>query len=507
MKKNQPFFCNAYKMMFVFLGLFIVLLVSISVTLIEITHLNDNIVDIKERLSFLGTLQWVLLIIGILLACFATFSWLKRKSHVNNLIQELRAALNAISKSQAIIEFNMDGTIITANDKFLNAVGYSLDEIAGEHHNIFVDKAFKESEEYKAFWKKLNRGEYEQAEYKRLRKGGKEVWLQSSYNPILDDKGQPIKVIKIATDITKEKMQTFKLAQLMDKLQKIGLQVLANSNDISVGINQLEATATSQAASASQQAASVTEISATIEEIKATTQQTLIKAKQLGESASKTTKEGEKGRESIENMAKSMNTLQDKMQHVTATILSLNDKTQQISEITEVVADIAKQSKMLALNASIEAAKAGESGKGFAVVAGEVKELAGKSQLSTERVQKILQDIRQTAERAVMVAEEGTKSVNENIRQVEQTGDIINSLANVIEESSMASMQIVSAVREESIGIEQVDISIKEIDKVTSLFSSATEQTQQAILSLSHIAVSLRKTASAYKTEDAEIKD
>ena len=209
--------------------------------------------------------------------------------------------------------------------------------------------------------------------------------------------------------------------------------------------------------------------------------------------------ESEKGRSAIELMDELMKILKDKIEQISATILSLNDKTQQISEITEAVADIAKQSKMLALNASIEAAKAGETGKGFAVVAGEVKELAEKSQLSTERVQKILQDIRQTAERAVMATEDGTKSVEENIRQVKITGSIIESLGNVIEESSMASLQIVSAVREESIAIDQVDQTIKGINKITNLFSSATEQTKQAIFDLGKVAQSLKTTSNAYK--------
>ena len=99
----------------------------------------------------------------------------------------------------------MDGTIITANDNFLSVLGYTLDEVKGQHHSMFVDAAFKASAEYKEFWAKLNRGEYEAKEYKRLGKGGKEVWIQASYNPILDLNGKPFKVVKYATDITPEK--------------------------------------------------------------------------------------------------------------------------------------------------------------------------------------------------------------------------------------------------------------------------------------------------------------
>jgi methyl-accepting chemotaxis protein len=125
--------------------------------------------------------------------------------------QKLRNAdymgqIAAISKSQAVIEFKMDGTVLSANDNFLKALGYTLDEIKGRHHSMFVDEAFRQSYEYKEFWAALNRGEYQAAEYKRIGKGGKEVWIQASYNPIMDLNGKPFKVVKYATDITPQKL-------------------------------------------------------------------------------------------------------------------------------------------------------------------------------------------------------------------------------------------------------------------------------------------------------------
>ena len=111
----------------------------------------------------------------------------------------------AIGKAQAVIEFKMDGTVLTANDNFLKALGYTLDEIKGRHHSMFVDEAYRQSFEYKEFWAALNRGEYQAAEYKRIGKGGKEVWIQASYNPIMDLNGKPFKVVKYATDVTPQK--------------------------------------------------------------------------------------------------------------------------------------------------------------------------------------------------------------------------------------------------------------------------------------------------------------
>jgi methyl-accepting chemotaxis protein len=121
--------------------------------------------------------------------------------------QDFAAISAASSRAQAVIEFNLDGTVVTANDNFLKTLGYTLDEIKGRHHSMFVDPAYRQSNEYSEFWSALNRGEYQVAEYKRIGKGGKEVWLQASYNPILDEKGNPIKVVKFATDITEQKLR------------------------------------------------------------------------------------------------------------------------------------------------------------------------------------------------------------------------------------------------------------------------------------------------------------
>ncbi len=142
---------------------------------------------------------------------------------------DFEGQLNAVSKAQAVIEFNMDGTIITANDNFLHTVGYTLPEIQGKHHRIFVEESFSKSEEYRQFWEKLNRGEFEAAEYKRIGKGGKSVWIQASYNPIFDLNGKPFKVVKYATDVTETTLQKEAYRIEVEKLTKA-----ANNGDLSV---------------------------------------------------------------------------------------------------------------------------------------------------------------------------------------------------------------------------------------------------------------------------------
>lgn len=150
-----------------------------------------------------------------------------------------RGQVAAISKSQAVIEFSMDGTVITANHNFLNALGYTLDEIKGKHHSMFVDEAYKHSPAYKEFWAKLNRGEYDATEYKRIGKNGREVWIQASYNPILDLNGKPFKVVKYATDVTEQKLlnadyqgqiAAISKAQAVIEFQMDGTVISANEN-------------------------------------------------------------------------------------------------------------------------------------------------------------------------------------------------------------------------------------------------------------------------------------
>ncbi len=142
---------------------------------------------------------------------------------------DLFGKVQAIGKSQAIIEFSMDGTIITANENFLNVLGYRLDEIQGKHHSMFVETTYKNSSEYKQFWESLNRGEYKAAQYKRIGKGGKECWIEASYNPIFDLNGKLYKVVKFATDLTQRRADKMRVA---DNLKGVSSSVAAASTEM-----------------------------------------------------------------------------------------------------------------------------------------------------------------------------------------------------------------------------------------------------------------------------------
>ena len=154
-----------------------------------------------------------------------------------------KALADALGRSQAVIEFGMDGTILTANDNFLKALGYTLGEIQGKHHGMFVDPSERDSAAYRDFWAKLNRGEYQAAEYKRIGKGGKEIWIQATYNPVLDAGGKPVKVVKFATDITAHKIRSMEdagqiaaigRAQAVIAFEMNGTIVTANENFLRV---------------------------------------------------------------------------------------------------------------------------------------------------------------------------------------------------------------------------------------------------------------------------------
>ena len=232
----------------------------------------------------------------------------------------------AIRKSQAVIEFKMDGTVILANHNFLDLLGYTLAEVQGKHHRMFVDRTEQSTPEYAAFWANLNRGEYQAAEYKRIGKGGKEVWIQASYNPILDLNGKPFKVVKYATDVTAQALSRLKTERARGFIESV--------------------------------AAGSEEMSASIREIS----QTMVKSKETAAMAV--------------SQVESADTQSQK----------LNSASQAMGGIVELIGNITAQINLLALNATIESARAGEAGRGFAVVASEVKNLANQAKQATDRI-------------------------------------------------------------------------------------------------------------------------
>lgn len=250
---------------------------------------------------------------------------------------EFSSQIEAMSRAQATIAFATDGTIITANQNFLDAMGYKLDEIVGKHHRMFVDPAEASSPAYGAFWDKLRRGEYDARVFKRITKSGRVIWIQASYNPIYDTTGKPVKVVKYASDVT----------QIMEA-GDIAREAVANTQSVAAAIEEMSA--------------SVGEIS-----------KNMAMSRQAAEGIMNDTN---KSSAAAEKLTSSMKTMEN---------------------IVQLINGIAGQVNLLALNATIEAARAGEAGKGFAVVAAEVKNLANQTTKATEDISKQIQELQTVA--------------------------------------------------------------------------------------------------------------
>lgn len=286
---------------------------------------------------------------------------------------------------------------------------------------------------------------------------------------------------------------------MVESLASMAAQTQHSSDDILGMLQDVHQAITSQSSGASQQAASINETTTTLSEIRATSNQTLEKAERLDQISKQTRKESEEGVAAVNRSILGMERIKNNVSGIAQTILALSQQTQQISEITDVVTGLAQQLKMLALNASIEAAKAGESGRGFGVVASEVKALAEQSQQSTAQVQRILLDIKHATDRAVMATEEGEKGVDDGVELVRQAERSMHGLMEIVRETSMASQQIMAAVGQEVAGIDQVATAMNEINEVTHQFVESSAKTKNAADELRDLSDKLAEGVQAYK--------
>ena len=270
--------------------------------------------------------------------------------------------IEALQRSTAVIEFNLDGEVLTANERFLGSMGYTLAQIQGKHHRMFCEPEEYNSPEYRAFWDKLRRGEYVAERFKRVDSRGRVVWLEASYNPITDAHDRLYKVVKFATIITDQVNREIAVAQ-----------------------------AANIAFSTSQQ----------------------------------TDGSAQKGAAVVQQTVGVMRQLAEHMEQAADRIGALDKQSQLIGSIIQSISSIADQTNLLALNAAIEAARAGEQGRGFAVVADEVRQLASRTSKATEEIVGVVQQNQQLAEQAVNVIISGKQQAQQGLELAGQAGSVI----------------------------------------------------------------------------------
>jgi methyl-accepting chemotaxis protein len=404
---------------------------------------------------------------------------------------DFEGQLAAIGKSQAVIEFELDGTVRSINENFSQVLGYSNSEVRGKHHSMFVDPAISGGAEYRAFWAKLGRGEADSGLYKRIAKGGREVWLQASYNPILDTNGRPFKVVKYASDVTQQRLMaqqlelTVKQTQItvkaasegdltariptngktgdlealckgvnsmLDTTADLVRQVKTAAAEVQIGAEEISKGNLNLSQRTEQQASSLEETASSMEEMTSTVKQTADNAGQANQLAMAARQQAEKGGAVVSSAVTAMS--------------GINAASKKIADIIGVIDEIAFQTNLLALNAAVEAARAGEQGRGFAVVATEVRNLAGRSATAAKEIKTLIQD-------SVARVDEGSKLVDESGRTLEEIVSAVKKVTDIVAE-------IAAASREQSSGIEQVNKAVMQMDQTTQQNAALVEEASAA---------------------------
>ena len=414
----------------------------------------------------------------------------------------------ALNRSQAIIEFQTNGMIINANTNFLSVMGYTLDEIKGKHHSMFADPAYATSPEYRKFWEDLNRGEAQTGEFRRLGKNGKEVWINASYNPIMDLRGKVVRVVKTAADVTQmvmtrtenemgmnesvkvltgiaegnltEKMNleyqgTFgqiktAVNATVDRLFNMVKQIIESAKSVNAAASEIASGSTDLSQRTEEQASSLEETAASMEQITGTVKQNSANAVTANDLSAKANHVANDGGKVVEDAVSAMG--------------SIEKSSKKISDIIGVIDEIAFQTNLLALNAAVEAARAGEAGRGFAVVASEVRSLAGRSASASKEIKALIN--------------ESATQVQSGAALVNQAGDVLKNIVASVKQVSSIVSEIASASKEQATGIDEINTAITQMDEVTQQNAALVEENTAAATSMVEQARALEKLMSFF---------
>ncbi|HKP78518.1 MAG TPA: methyl-accepting chemotaxis protein [Phenylobacterium sp.] len=438
-----------------------------------------------------------------------------------NYVRGLEGMVAAIERSQAVIEFQLDGTIVRANDNFLKTLGYAASDLVGRRHAMFVDAAEADSEAYREFWRTLNRGEFVAAKFRRLGKGGREVWIQASYNPVFDAAGKPTGVVKFATDITateqeRARSEAERAAAVAAEQDKVvhhlgaGLKRLAEG-DLTAAIGQeldgayarvrddfntavsalrdalravLEGAGalrggSEEVASVSddlsrrteQQAASLEQTASALDEITAAVKRSAAGAREASQVASDARGEAERSGAVVGEAVAAMRDIQQSSNRIT--------------EIIGVIDEIAFQTNLLALNAGVEAARAGEAGRGFAVVASEVRALAQRSAQAAKEIKALISASSHQVERGVSL--------------VDDTGQALQGIVDRVAEIDGLVSDISVSAQEQATGLSQVNTAVNQMDHVTQQNAAMVEEATAAAVQLRQETGNLTRLVARFK--------
>ncbi|MBI6618053.1 PAS domain S-box protein [Pseudomonas corrugata] len=286
-----------------------------------------------------------------------------RNSHERVLrAQAESSVMQAIDRSMAVIEFDLSGTVVRANENFLKVMGYRREEVLGQHHRLFCNPREVQDEAYRGFWAALNRGQYMSGQFQRVDKRGATVWLQATYNPLYDANGRLYGVVKFATDITREVEQR----QTESKAARLAFETSRRTDEHT----------------------------------------------QLGTSV-------------VQQTVTVVQSIADELQQVAMGIGALSAQSEEIGSIVDAIRGIAEQTNLLALNAAIEAARAGEQGRGFAVVADEVRNLARRTSQATVAISDVVGKNRELARQAVTSMQSSTLKAEQGVKLANQAGTVI----------------------------------------------------------------------------------
>lgn len=357
-------------------------------------------------------------------------------------IMDNHSKTEAIGRSLAVIEFKPDGTIITANENFLKTLGYRLDEIKGKHHSMFADSAYASSAEYKKFWEELRAGHFQAGKYKRFGKGGKEVWIEASYNPLFDLNGRVYKVVKFAADITPN----------IQQLRDIKSSMSGYISRINEAVEMVNRQTTSASSGATQTTANVQAVAAGAEELHAS-------VVEISQTMSKTTSAAD------EAYQQTVQTDQESQK--------LLEAAQAMTGIVSLIQKIAEQVNLLSLNATIEAARAGEAGKGFAVVASEVKNLASQVADATQQIGGEIDNI-QSVVSTVAKGLQGIMAMIDNARSY------VTGAASAVEEQSAVARDMSSNMQSASEAMNDVSANLNCIISSLEDVNNAVAKTSEA---------------------------